>query len=50
MNTGTQYSYQPVANLILDGVTSIKFTVQACNDVHISLQPAPQTDTSKTQK
>lgn len=40
MKTENKYEYQPVNNLNLQGVDSITFTIKACNDAHISLQPA----------
>ena len=39
LTTSSVYEYLPTHTFNLTGLDNIKFTVQACNDAHITLQP-----------
>ena len=43
ITTPDEYKYQPVLDLA--GVSTVTFTVRACNDAHITLQPTVGTIT-----
>ena len=38
-NTPDAYAYQTIPNLDLTNKNSVQFSVKACNDAHITLQP-----------
>ena len=41
IDTPNVFDYKPALDLA--GVTAVRFTVQACNDAHITLQPTSGT-------